>query len=176
MSTFDFTGAEAWEESGEQYLGVGTHAVTIESADPGWTKGEEGAFGRQRKPQIELKVANVNGSRRDWIVITPKTVGKVAQLYDAAHVERPKEGEFNPETGELTEECIARLRGQRVGVVIRMAHPFGDVTRPEQPEISGYIEVQRVTDDAPADTRGLPSVEAPSASRPANEKGTKIPF
>jgi hypothetical protein len=164
--SFDFSG-DAWETSTDQLLPVGSFVVTITEADPGHTKG---SMGRDPKPQIEIKVENDQGSRRDWIVITEKTVGKVAQLFDAAGVERPQEGEFNSQTGELTEACVARLRNRKVGVVIRNEDSLKNPGQ-QEPRIAGYVEAARITDDMPADTRGV----AASASRPATDDD-KVPF
>jgi hypothetical protein len=174
--SFNYGEEEAWDVSTDQFLGVGTHLITVVEADKGWTKGD--SF-KAPKPQIEIKVQNDQGTRRDWIVITPKTVGKVVQIFDATGAQRPQQGEFNPETGELTEECVARLRGRKCGVVIRLETSLKDPMK-EEPRIAGYIESQRVTDDIPADTRGLPSADpaqqAPSASRPPSENKSSIPF
>jgi hypothetical protein len=89
---------------------------------------------------------------------------KVAQLFDAAGVERPQEGEFNPETGELTDACVGRLRNRKVGVVIRNEDSMKNPGT-QEPRIAGYVEAARITDDVPADTRGMTSSTAAADDR-----------
>jgi hypothetical protein len=166
MSAFDYGTAESWDTSTETLLPVGNFVAEIVMAEPGHTKG---SMGREAKPQLEIKVQNDRGSRKDWIVITPNTQGKVVQVFDASGTERPKQGEFDPSTGELTEEACARLRGKKVGVVIRDEQSLKDPTRME-PRIQGYVQPDRITEDVPIDTAGLPPANGPQSA------DSKIPF
>jgi hypothetical protein len=150
--SFDFGSAEAWEyQDRPALLPVGSHVCTIISAVASHTSGK---MGREPKPQIELTVQGELGERRDWIVITPNTVGKVVQVYDACGAERPREGEYNPVTGELVQECVDRLQGRRVGVIVRLEDSLRNPGT-QEPRIGGYVEPQQITDDMPADTTGL---------------------
>jgi hypothetical protein len=156
--SFDFANAESWQASTDQYLPVGAHVCTIIEQAMSETK--------TGKPQIELTVESINsqGTRRDWIVITDKTVGKVVQLFDACGAERPKDGEFNPSTGALTDECVQRLHGRKIGVVVRLEDSLKDPMK-QEPRIAGYVEPQRISSDVPADTRDMAGQAASSNSR-----------
>jgi hypothetical protein len=145
MGQFDYGSTEAWETSTDVMLTVGNHVVTI--VDP--VPGESSAH----NPEIQLKVENDKGSMRDWIQITDKTVGKVVQLFDAAKEPPPGEGEFNPDTGALTQACLDRLNGKKVGVVIR-EEANQDPSKPPRSRIKGYVEASRVNEkqsDVPSD-------------------------
>jgi hypothetical protein len=156
MSAFDFGSAEAWEQSTELPLSVGSHICTIKDPEMGTSSGDF--------PQIELTVYNNQGFLRDWVVITPNTTGKVAQLYDSAGVERPDKGEYDPSTGRLTDKCVYRLHGKQVGVVVRERPSRNDPTRNFR-EVAGYVHPSRVAGssvsgadvDLPIDTEGFPS-------------------
>lgn len=163
MSTFDFQAAEAWKVS-DAMLPPGDHLVTI--VNPIVSESSGGY------PQIELRVENAQGSLRDWIVILPSTIGKVVSVFDAAGVARPQEGEFDPETGRLTDATVDRLHNRRVGVVVRQEPDNRDPTK-LRTRIQGYVDVSQIGSDIPADTSGLPV--APSSSRPPNEDD-RVPF
>jgi len=163
MSSFDYGGAEAWKVQ-DQLLPIGDHVVTIINPMSG---DSSGGF-----PQVELRVENELGSLRDWLVITPNTIGKVVMVFDAAGVDRPQDGEFDPETGKLTDACVDRLHNRKVGVIVREEPDNRDPTKMRR-RIMGYTDVAQITSDIPADTAGLPT--APSSSRPADED-ERVPF
>jgi hypothetical protein len=164
--SFDFQNADAWSVSTDTMLPVGNHLVTIQN--PVMSETSTG------KPQLELKVENELGAIRDWLVITPNSIGKIVMLYDAAGVERPQEGEFNPENGWLTDAAVDRLHGRKVGVVIREEVDNRDPSKMRR-RVMGYTDAHQMASDIPADTTGLPAVPAASASRPADEDD-KVPF
>jgi len=165
MSAFDYGSADSWDIDSESsgLLPVGSHVCTITEVDNGTSSNNH--------PQIELQVEDANGrQRRDWVVITPRTVGKVAMLFDSAGAERPQQGEFDPNSGALTDACVARLKGKKIGVVVRLEDSFRNPGT-QEPRIAGYVEPARITDDAPADTRGMNA--GASAAAAADEK---VPF
>jgi hypothetical protein len=164
--SFDYGSAEAWKVSTDTMLPVGNHVVTI--MDP--IMGEAGTG----NPQIELRVENEQGKMRDWLVITPNTIGKVVSVFDAAGVERPQPGEFNPDSGVLTDRCVDRLHNRKVGVVVREEVDNRDTSKMRR-RIMGYLDAHQMNADMPADTSGLPTESAPSVSRPAGED-QRIPF
>lgn len=163
--SFDYSGAEAWKVQ-DSMLPVGDHVVTI--SDP-MTGQSSGGY-----PQIELRVENELGSLRDWLVITPAAIGKVVQVFDAAGIERPQDGEFDPQTGALEQSYVDRLHNRKVGVIVREEPDNRDPSKMRR-RIMGYTDVHQITSDIPADTTGLPDVSAPSASRPADED-ERVPF
>jgi hypothetical protein len=77
---------DAW--SGGTILGLGWHNVTIELANAGTSSGGY--------PQLELEMANNEGSIRDWIVVMDKTLGKVKQVIEATGVEVKDLSKFEP--------------------------------------------------------------------------------
>jgi hypothetical protein len=165
MSPSPFEQADAWEVQTERILPDGNHIVTIEEANNGRS--------RNQHPQIELKLANPEGSIRDWLVITESTVGKVVQLAQAAGVDVP--GEDDIQQGlQLKDEWVFRLSGKTVGVVVREEPD----NRPDhygesRPRVQGYVEPARIK---PSD------VTHPAAARQfANASGPQpgnrdIPF
>jgi hypothetical protein len=147
-------------------LPVGSHVVTI--TDPVMGQASTG------NPQIELRVEGDLGSMRDWLVITPNTIGKVVSVFDAAGIERPQDGEFDPDTGVLTDACVDRLHNRKVGVVVR-EEPDNREPGKMRRRIAGYVDAHQLMSDIPADTSGLPPVSAPSTSRPSDED-KRVPF
>lgn len=159
---FDYGEAEAWQVS--TVLPIGNHVITIDDA--------LSDFNRNNNPEIQLWISNNAGNMRDWVAITEKSIGKVAALFDAAGVQRPQPGEFDPQTGKLTQQCVDRLKGKKAGVVVREEPDFKDPSimrnRP-----AGYVPVSQIG--------GMPgggsASSAPSTSPAAARKtADAIPF
>jgi hypothetical protein len=163
--SFDYSTAEAWEAS-SGILGPGDYVGKIDKFPQDGTTSNG-------NPQIELTlVVDMQGSIRDWIVITPNTQGKVVQLFESAGIARPQAGEFDPQTGRLTQECLDRLGGATVGFIVRNEPDYKDATKMRS-RVQGYVKPERITQDAPTDTRGLPA--APQVGDPAPGEPS-IPF
>lgn len=153
---FDYGNAEAWETSTDVMLPVGNHIVTIVDPIPGMSSSDN--------PEIQLRVENDRGAMRDWLQITDKSIGKIVQLFDAAGVDRPGEGEFDEATGALTAACINRLNGKKVGVVIREEQDNRDPTKMRS-RIKGYVEPSRVNEkESDVPSGGVPATAGSSRS------------
>lgn len=146
MSSFDFSNEEAWAAG--TYLPPGNHLCTIVAADG------EGSS-KNGNPQIELRVENAQGdSSRDWIVVTPATLGKVLQLAEAAGVGNPGAVEI-PSEGWT--DWVNGLIDKKVGVIVRNEPKWDD---PDKliAKVQAYVhpdELRGVDADVPADTSGL---------------------
>lgn len=94
---------KAW--SGGAMLGPGQHQVQIERADEGKSSGGH--------DQVELEFAATNGSGsiRDWLVFTPKTLGKARSLLDAVGIEA-QSGEWEFPTSQLVGKNLTITVGQ----------------------------------------------------------------
>jgi hypothetical protein len=170
--TNPFAGADAWETSTGEYLGVGNHRVRIDQADD--------ASSQQGKPQIALIFRNDEGMKSDWCNYSSEFLSKVVALFDAAGIERPQVGEFDPQDNcRLTEACRKRLLGREVGIVVRLEDDYKDPTK-QVPRVAGYVPASRI--DGGADTRGLPPAQQQQpqkSSAPAQSPATaddRIPF
>lgn len=132
-----FQTAEAWDASSSgSILSAGEHVVDIREVDD--------ATSRNGNPQMVLEVGNASGHLRDWVTVTPNTLGRVVQLADAAGVDRPADGEFDPETLRLSEAWRAKLKGKKVGIVAvdepHYSEPGKTVTK-----IQGYVKPELVS-------------------------------
>ncbi len=166
-STNPYSSAEAWDPSNAM-LPVGDHVVKIMEA--------EDETSSNQNPQIILRFGNDQGTIKCWETYHDKFLGKIVALYDAAGVERPAEGEFNPnDKCRLTQKCIDRLLDKEIGIVVREETDTSDPLNPKvRKRVQGYIEPSRITEGP--DTRGLPGAQAASSSRPPEEAQSKIPF
>jgi len=81
--TLNLSGVEA--STGGAVLGVGKHRATFTESVEGESSGAH--------PQFEVKLSNDEGSIRDWVVITDKSLWKVRQMIEAVGHEIP-DGEF----------------------------------------------------------------------------------
>jgi hypothetical protein len=162
-----FESADRWEPFLDRYIREeGNYVFTIQEA--------EDASSQQGKPQIFLQLEASAGTIRDWVNYSAEHLGKVTSLYEAAGVRIPQPGEFDPGADcRLTSACIGRLVGRKVGGVVRLEDSFKDPSK-QILRVKGYVQTARLTDDAPADTRGLPSAEEISSS--ANPDEPDIPF
>lgn len=164
MSDNPFASAEAWETSTGEYLGVGNHRVTIEEA--------EDASSAQGKPQIALLFRNSGGIKKDWCNYNSGFLARVVALFDAAGVERPQVGEFDPQDNcRLSEACRKRLVGKEVGIVVRLEEDYKDATK-QVPRVKGYVPASKI--DGSGDTRGLPEPAAQASA--ASSRDDSIPF
>jgi len=160
-----FRTTDAWEVQTERLLGEGNHVVNITVAEDGTSSG--------RHPQIELQLANGDGEIRDWLVITPASVGKVVALAQAAGIDLPTDDDIaDSDTLRLKQEYIDRLHGKVVGAVVRNEPSFKDPSR-MIPRVQGYVAPEKIkpSDVTPAGAAD-PFKSQPSA--PAAED--KIPF
>lgn len=101
----DLEGVEAWAAG--QILPPGSHNVEVVEAK----EGESGTG----KPQLELELLAYEGEYeggtiRDWIVVIPKTAGKVKQLLAAFGV-----GDLDSEVAFEAED----LKGKKAQILVR---------------------------------------------------------
>jgi len=174
--SFTFNPSEKWDVSTDAstLLPAGNHVCEIVAIEAG----ERTSSGDN--PEIEVKVANDQGDIRDWIRIVPPrgqkkgTFGQFIALVLAAGVPEadwPKPGEdFDGNTGRVTQKYADKLLGRKVGVVVR---PRQD--KPDQVEVKGYVLPSEITDDMPADSRGLPNVPVGAGAGNSNVDDD-IPF
>lgn len=159
-----FEETDPWEVSLDTILGVGNHAVKIVEAEDGTTS--------NNNPQIVLRFENDQGSIRAWEAYHSEFLSKIVSLYQAAGVALPQEGEFDPsDSCRLTQDCIDRLRGRMVGIVVREEDDFKNPGQ-KRSRVKGYVPAAKVggKQQAPA-----PQFVAASASRPPGED-LDIPF
>jgi hypothetical protein len=158
-----FQTAERWEPYLDQYIREeGNYVAEITEIEGGSTQANN--------PKLIIQLVAKQGSIRDWLNYDEgRTLGKVTSLYEAAGVPLPKEGEFDPSDHcRLTDACIGRLRGRRVGIVVRNETSLKDPAK-QVLAVQGYVLPSRITDDAPADTRGLPDVGAAATQSPNDD-------
>lgn len=135
--------AEAWSTS--IVFPVGWHKVKIGSAEEGQSK--------NGNPQIEMEFENGEGSMRDWLTITTKTMGKVAQLLDAVGIDRDGVDDFNP----------AGLVGKSLAIFVGE-----EMDREGKPRKRVQVYADKAPDGAtvPADMNGLGESKAEDDSIP----------
>jgi len=90
--------------------------------------------------EIRLKLANQQGTIRDWLVITENSVGKVVALANAARVDLPSDADV-VDTAKLalSQGYVDQFIGKSVGVVIRNETDYKDPTQ-ERPRVQGYVD------------------------------------
>ena len=110
-----FEQTEAWEPYLDRYIREeGNYVLTIKEADG---QGENGTTSNGN-PQIFIQLEGQAGSIRDWVIYHSQNLAKVVGIFTAAGVKLPQPGEFDPEDkSRLTDGCIARLVGRKVGTV-----------------------------------------------------------
>lgn len=130
--------AEAW--SARTILGPGKHQVVIESAEESTSSGGH--------PEIQLEFegigASAGGGIKDWLVVIPKTYGKVKMLLEAAGIA--------VEGGDW-DMPVASLKGKKVAIYVTQKPDRNDPTKVRS-EVVGYEPVGD-TDGVPMDTNGL---------------------
>lgn len=170
-----FASEEAWEVwSG--FLPAGDHICNVREIDGSGTS--SGGH-----PQVEIKVGNGQGEIRDWIVVIPKTIGKVVQFTDSVGLDRPTDEQVVPDgTGfRLAPGYLAKAVDREVGVLVRSEADRLDPSKTRE-RIQGYCEPSKI---APSDV--TPSsytsskagqYEFPSAAAAADKQNAddKIPF
>lgn len=176
-----FADVEAWDVTGGggNYLPNGNHIVTIRIADDATAR-------TSGNPQIYVEIEDDRGrEKKHWVNYHANFLSQVVAVFDAAGIDRPQDGEFDPENNfRLTEGCRKRLIGKKVGVVMRDGDPSqkdGKI----YPEVKGFTTVERLKEmgeqdmassydpaanDVPIDTAGLPNATPP----PADD--SEIPF
>jgi hypothetical protein len=147
-----FASERAWTVSeGGEILPAGEHLVEIEEVDGG-NKSSGG------HPQIEVRLSNNEGQIRDWIVVIPATIGRVAMFTDAAGLDRPSDAQVTAEGSgyRLDARYLDQLIGRKVGVVVRDEKDRNDPTRTRQ-RVAGYVPASSVAgkSDVPSDTSGF---------------------
>jgi hypothetical protein len=152
MTSFDFSEEERWDPNSALMLPPGNHICTIRKAEEGTT--------RNGNDQIEVQVEKGGDTLRDWIVITPATLGKVIQLAEAAGVENP--GAVSIPSTEWS-AWVEGLVGKKVGVIIR-DEPHYDTAKAAQGQtqrkVQAYCTVEELgqeSSDVPADMAGFAS-------------------
>jgi len=144
-----FAEADPWTTSTEMWLGVGNHIVKITQADDETTESSG-------NPKLVLRFENANGAQRAWENYHERFLDKIVALYDSAGIERPQEGEYDPEDHcRLTEKCRKRLLNRYVGIIVRKEKSNNDPTK-EFDRVKGYV-TPAMLGDMPANTQGLPS-------------------
>ena len=155
--TNPFAQADAWDVSTDTMLPVGNHVVTIIEADDQTAKSSG-------NPQLHLKMQNENGSIQDWVAYHGDFLGKIVSVFDAAGIERPGDGEFDPDDNyRLTASCIRRVRDKKVGIVIREEEDNREPGKMRK-RVQGYVTPDKITGDIPADTSGLATATASSVA------------
>lgn len=151
--------AEAW--SSDEYLPAGDYVVTINDVDG--TKTSGGGY-----PQIELEVGCVDGTRRDWLVITPQTTGKIGQVIQAIGAPLPDPAtEINGADLRLSQSYLdANWKGKQVGVLIRDEPKYNDPTV-MQPRIKSYVPAAKIAGRMASDV--TPAAFQPPANPPAQQ-------
>jgi len=132
----NLSGEEAWSAGGG-LIQPGIHSCKITEAKEGTSSGGY--------DQIELELTNDQGATiRDWLVITPKTLGKIKQVLDACGVGVP-EGEF-----DLT---ASDLQGKSAEIVVAEEPGQDGNTRSR---VKAYREASGQSELATADTESMP--------------------
>src|SRR5215831_12370185 len=120
--TNPFDDADPWTVSTDNWLGVGNFIVKIVYAEDATAK-------TSGNPQIALKFENEQGAKLDWCAYSGDFLARVVSLFDAAEVQRPQPGEFDPNDNyRLTQACIDRLVGKTIGIVNREEPDYKDPT------------------------------------------------
>jgi hypothetical protein len=175
MSFNPFGAAEAWSVSTDDLLPIGNHRCKIESVED--ATGKSSPF----NPQAIVQLRGANGGIKDWIVYHDEFLSKIVSIYDAAQIERPQVGEFDPDNKfRLTQACLNRLVGKEVGVVVREEEDnrpdhAGEMRR----RVKGYVLAADVDADIPSTkpprqvNANGPAVQQASAAQAVNES---IPF
>jgi hypothetical protein len=137
------------------------------------TEVEDSTAQSSGNPVIELKLENAAGETiRDWVVYHEAFLGKVVALFDSAGLDRPVEGEYDPDDHcRLTKQKIDQLRGKTVGNVNRDEPDNRPGKTGSRRRVQGYVQPSRITDDIPTDTRGLPN-----ANSQVQNDDSDIPF
>lgn len=156
-----FGSADAWEVSTDSMLPVGNHVVRITEADDQTAKSSG-------NPQLHLKLENAGGSIQDWVPYSESFLGKVVSVFDACGIERPQDGEFDPNDHfRLTAKCIRRVLDKEVGIVVREEEDNREPGKMRR-RVQGYVPTSRITgEQAPA---------ASVASGGASSLEDEIPF
>lgn len=135
MAKINLDGVEAW--SGAAILPPGRHRVRIDGADEGEKNGH---------PVVELQMSAESGQLsgygcRDWIHITPNTLGRVKQFLEAVKVEIPQ-GDFEMPT--------SKLPGRQVCVLLK-EEPKQDGSG-MRTVVAAYMPADQASADVPGET------------------------
>lgn len=145
---------QAWGTGGR--LPDGWNRVRCEVADP-----DKSGSGN---PQIAFEFSNRHGSVKDWLTITEKSLGRVAQVFKAFGVEHGG-GAFNPRP----------LVGKSVEVLVQTEPSYNDPSK-SFPKVKAYrpVEGEDPTPDAAGPPPALPGATT-AAPSPAYDD-SDIPF
>lgn len=159
--TNPFAQADAWDVSTDTILPVGNHLVTVVEADDTTAKSSG-------NPQVHVKLQNDGGSIQDWIAYHSDFLGKVVSIFDAAGVDRPQDGEFDPaDNMRLTASCIRRLLNKKVGIVVREEN---DQEGKPRKRVQGYVTPDKISGGSTGN--GF----ATATAAPASTADDDIPF
>lgn len=145
---FDFENAEAFTPSLDALLPVGNHRVRIDSAKAG--KNKNGNL------EFVVEASNSRGKRTDWIYYGSEFgQRKVAGLCVATGVRLPREGDWDSETGVLTEAYCNLFVGKDGGMIVREEKGDDGKTRDK---VRGWVHPTQIDADTPADVPAQPAV------------------
>jgi hypothetical protein len=138
-----FESSESWDVSTERYIGVGNHVAKIIEV------GDETSS--NNRPKLVLKFENRDGTIRAWEPYHAAFLEKIVALYDAAGIDRPREGEFDPnDECRLNAAARQRLMNQWVGIVVRDEPSFKDPSK-SYATVQGYVTPATLGADVPID-------------------------
>lgn len=165
---------EAWDATSagasDQYLRAGDHVVTVVEADG--TTTSSGGY-----PQVELRLENENGSIRDWLVITPATYGKVAQVIQAVGAELPDENtDISQDDHRIAQSYLdAHWIGKKVGIIARDEPAYNDPSK-MRTKIKGYVPVDKITPSAVSNAGDVQGQAFPASNGGGSGIDSDLPF
>jgi hypothetical protein len=149
MSTW-FETEEPWSVNDSTILPAGDHVVHVASIESGYS--------RNGYPQIELEVGNKDGTLRDWLVITPRTRGKIVQFVNALGASYPTAADIGADDG-LSQEYLDKLKGLSCKILARdepkMNNPEQMITR-----IKAYAPAGDQSDQSNGSQQSQPADDA----------------
>lgn len=172
-----FDQADAWNPEGgssDDWIPNGDHVVSVRVADDDTAKSSG-------NPKLAVELEDDQGrQRKDWIPYSEKFLNRIVSIFDAAGIDRPRDGEFDPQDHmRLTSQCRGRLIGKKVGIIVRDGDP--NLDGKIFPEVQGYVLPSRITQvdmpatdrsDVPIDTTGLAGMSTARSAIPDDE----VPF
>lgn len=163
-----FATEEAWNVSTGEYLPSGNHLVKVDSIEPDHSS--------KGNPQFVIEVSNAQGSKTNWLTVTPQSIGGVINFTDACGLDRPTDEQVETDAKSgFTVPTLAYMQqavGKSVGVVIRDEDKWDDPTK-KVAKVQGYVTPDRVG----GSSSDVPTGNAPSHSPNGPGEGDlDIPF
>lgn len=160
-----FATEEAWAVSTGEYLPKGNHLVKVDSI--------EFEYSSNNNPTFVIEHSNPQGSKTNWMTVTPNSTGGVVNFTDAVGLDRPgaDDIEVDQKSG-YTIPKLAYLRkavGKQVGLVVREEEKWNDPTQ-KVAKVAGYVTPDRVSG------QDVSSANPPSHSPNAPAPTPDIPF